>query len=78
MSREEIKLELDSIESLWGVRQLGKRLGVKEGTIYSHLSRKTDLPPSIKIGSQTRWRSADVEDWIEKKLKQRKRQNFEE
>jgi predicted DNA-binding transcriptional regulator AlpA len=59
--------------------QLAKEfLNIKLGTLYSHISRGTDLPPSFKIGSQTRWRESQVLVWIEKKEKERKQRNFED
>ncbi len=63
-------------ESAWGPEQLGRRLGIKKSTIYSHLSRGTSLPPYFRVGSQTRWRPEDVEKWIEGQLKERRKESF--
>ena len=52
-------------------------LNVKVSTLYSHMSRGDDLPPSFKIGSQTRWRESDVLKWIEQKKTKKARANFE-
>ena len=53
-------------------------LNIKLGTLYSHLSRKTPLPPSFRVGSQTRWRESVVWKWVEAKEIQKKRGNFED
>jgi len=53
-------------------------LNIKLGTLYSHLSRKTPLPPFFKIGSQTRWRESVVWKWIEQREKERRRRNFDD
>jgi predicted DNA-binding transcriptional regulator AlpA len=58
-------------------KELAETLHIKTGTLYSHMSRGTDLPPSFRVGSQTRWRESQVLTWIEKKEKERKRRNFE-
>jgi predicted DNA-binding transcriptional regulator AlpA len=52
-------------------------LNIKLGTLYSHMSRGTDLPPSFRVGSQTRWRLSAVMKWIEKKEREKQRRNFE-
>ena len=60
-----------------GPRELSQILNIKLGTLYSHLSRGTPLPPSFRVGSQTRWRESLVWRWIEKKECEKKRRNFE-
>jgi len=57
---------------------LAALLDIKKSTLFSHLSRGVDLPQRIKIGSQSRWRLEDVEAWIEAKLKERRRKDFED
>ncbi len=59
-------------------KDLSELLGVKVGTLYSHLSRGTPLPQSFRVGSATRWRESVVWKWIEEKEKATKRKNFEE
>jgi excisionase family DNA binding protein len=66
------------MDSLLNPRELASILNVKVGTIYSWLSRKVDLPPSIKVGGSTRWEEADVKAWIVMKKKERRRRRFEE
>jgi predicted DNA-binding transcriptional regulator AlpA len=53
-------------------------LNIKVGTLYSHLSRGNDLPPSFKVGSQSRWRESEVWRWIGRREKIRKQKNFED
>jgi excisionase family DNA binding protein len=65
------------MEKLLNPQELAEFLGVRPGTIYSWLSRGVDIPPSIKVGSLTRWREKTVLSWIEAKEKERKRRNFE-
>jgi len=57
--------------------QLAEILNIKTSTLYSHLSRRTPLPKSFRVGSQTRWRESVVWRWIEKREKDRKQRNFE-
>ena len=64
------------MEQLLNIRQVAGILNIKIGTLYSHLSRGTPLPPFIRIGSQTRWREEVVKKWIEQKEKEKKRKNF--
>lgn len=45
--------------------QVAKRCGVHASTIY-RLMRDGKFPQSVKIGHQHRWRSSDVESFIEK------------
>ena len=59
-------------------KELSELLGVKLGTLYSHLSRGTSLPPSFRVGSQTRWRESVVWKWIGDKEKASRRKGFEE
>lgn len=59
-------------------KELADLLSLKIGTLYSHLSRGTPLPPSFRVGSQTRWRESQVFKWIEQKEKERRRRNFED
>ena len=58
-------------------QQVAELLNIKLSTLYSHLSRKTPLPPFFKIGSQTRWRESVVWEWIEAKEKAQRKRNFE-
>ncbi len=66
------------IDPLLNPKQLAEIFNVKPGTVYSWLSRKIDLPPSVKVGASTRWRPEVVKRWIEAKEKERRRKNFED
>jgi len=66
------------MEKLMTPKELALILNVKSGTIYSWLSRKVSLPPSIKIAGSTRWREKAVMDWITAREKERRRRNFED
>ena len=65
-------------ERILNQKEVAGLLNIKLSTLYSHLSRGTELPPYFRIGSQARWRERDVQEWIEKKIKEQKRRNFEE
>jgi predicted DNA-binding transcriptional regulator AlpA len=65
-------------EKLWTAKDLAAFLNVKPGTIFSWMSRKVDLPPSIKIEGTTRWRESVVRKWIEERENKKKRTNFED
>lgn len=73
----EIEKPQNLMDRLLNPKQLAEILNIKLGTLYSHLSRGTDLPPFIRVGSQTRWRESKVWDWIKAKEKARKKRNFE-
>ena len=57
-------------------KELSRRLTVKEGTIYSWVSR--GLIPSKKINGLRRFRVDIIEEWLAKKEKERRYKNFEE
>ena len=59
-------------------KEVAQVLNIKLGTLYSHLSRGTPLPPFFRIGSQTRWREKDVQAWIEQRVREQKKRNFED
>jgi predicted DNA-binding transcriptional regulator AlpA len=61
-----------------GPEELSQILNIKRGTLYSHLSRGTPLPPSFRIGSQTRWRESVVWSWIERREKEQRKRSFED
>lgn len=63
----------DRVLAIIGVAGFAERYGLKLGTVYSHLSRGTNLPPFFKVGAKTFWKLSDVLDWEEKQLKERKR-----
>lgn len=60
------------------VKGLSERWIIKKGTMYSHLSRRTPLPPFFRVGSKTLWRLSDIEAWEDAQLKEKRRKNFEE
>jgi len=41
-------------------------LGMAQQTIYNRHSARGDLPPAIKVGRLLRFRSSDVEAWLER------------
>jgi predicted DNA-binding transcriptional regulator AlpA len=65
------------LERLLAPKDLAQILNVKVGTIYSWLSRGISLPPYIRIAGSTRWREKTVQNWIEKKEREKKKRNFE-
>lgn len=64
------------MEKLITPYQLADLLGVKPGTIYSWLSRGSDIP-HIRIEGTVRFREKAIQDWLLEKEKARKRRNFE-
>ncbi len=60
------------------IQEMASLLNIKPSTLYSHLSRGVDLPPSFRVGSQTRWRESEVWRWIEQREGEKRRRNFEE
>ena len=68
----------EKVLGILGVAGFAERYGLKIGTVYSHLSRKTNLPPYFKIGAKTFWRLSDVLAWEEAQLKEKRRRNFED
>ena len=66
------------VDKILNPKELAELLHLKVATLYSHLSRGTNLPPSFRVGSQTRWRESLVWRWIEEKEKASKRKNFKE
>ena len=65
-------------ERVLNPKQLAEEfLNIKLTTLYSHLSRGTDLPPYFKVGSQTRWRESVVWEWIKAREEKRQRDHFE-
>jgi excisionase family DNA binding protein len=53
--------------ALIGSKELARLLGVSLRTLDT-LHKKGSLPPDIRIGHQRRWRVADIEAWIEKRI----------
>jgi hypothetical protein len=66
------------LSPLLGPRDLAKIFGVKEGTVFSWLSRGVDLPPYVKIEGTNRWRPETVAKWISVKEKEKKKRNFKD
>lgn len=65
------------LDRILNPKEVSEILNIKLSTLYSHLCRGTELPPYFKVGSQTRWRERDVQEWIERKIKEQKKRNFE-
>jgi len=57
------------VEQLLTPKTLATTLGLAEQTIYNRHSTGGDLPPVIKLGRLLRFRPADVEAWIESRLR---------
>ena len=49
---------------LLGVRELSHRFGVTETTIYNWI-KDSKLPRSIKLGNLHKWKSSDIESWLD-------------
>jgi prophage regulatory protein len=53
----------DAAPLLLDAAAVAKRLGVSKATVW-RLRDSGRLPQPIKVGSLTRWRTADVEAWV--------------
>jgi predicted DNA-binding transcriptional regulator AlpA len=56
------------VEQLLSAKALAEILGLAVQTLYNRHSTGGDLPPSIKLGQQIRFRPSDVEAWLEGKF----------
>ena len=56
-----------TIEPLENVAWLAKVLGISKATIYRLRSegKHSELPPTIMVGAQPRWRPSAVSKWLE-------------
>lgn len=52
-------------DRLLSLAELADYLGWSTSTIYNRRYRGADLPRSIRIGGQVRYRLSDVEQWLE-------------
>jgi excisionase family DNA binding protein len=48
------------------VSDVARWLGVSKGWVYDHVTRKEPRLPCIRMGEITRFRRADIENFIEK------------
>jgi predicted DNA-binding transcriptional regulator AlpA len=49
------------------IDELSDVICLAKQTIYNRVNKGGDLPPLIKLGKSLRWRSSDVEAWIDSK-----------
>ncbi len=53
------------MEKLIGLNQLEATVGFKKSKLYELIHEGT-FPKPLKIGRSSRWRSTEIEAWIEK------------
>lgn len=58
------------METLLNSKQLAKRLGISLRTLDT-LNKQAQLPTCLRIGNLRRWRSEDVENWINSKIEEK-------
>ena len=58
--------ESDDIDQLFTANEMAERFKVPVSWIYKATARKRDRLPHFKIGKYTRFRSADVRQWLER------------
>lgn len=56
------------LPALKTAKEFAAILGVSLRTIDS-MDRRGELPACLKIGRSRRWRAADIQDWIEERLR---------
>jgi excisionase family DNA binding protein len=56
---------ISASEHLWSARQAAELLGVSERWVRDHATRRSPKIPVIKLGPLLRFRSTDVEQFIE-------------
>jgi len=57
------------MRNLWSPKQVAEYLGVPVQTIYQWRTRSYG-PPGTRIGKHVRYRPADVEAWVAKRVEQ--------
>jgi len=57
------------MRNLWSPKQVAEYLGVPVQTIYQWRTRGYG-PPGTRIGKHVRYRPADVEAWVAKRVEQ--------
>lgn len=58
---------MEALDRLLTVEELAEYLGVPVATIYAWRHRR-EGPPGFRVGKHLRYRSSDVETWIQRKL----------
>ena len=58
---------MEALDRLLTVEELAEYLGVPVATIYAWRYRH-EGPPGFRVGKHLRYRSSDVETWIQRKL----------
>lgn len=58
-------MSTDTMPILINAEELGRMMGVSERTLWRLLSGGK-LPQPVRIGRNTRWRLAEVTEWIER------------
>lgn len=59
---------MNNLDRLLSVQQLADYLGVPVATLYQWRWRR-EGPPGFRVGRHVRYRSSDIEDWVERRLK---------
>ena len=58
---------MEALDRLLTVEELAEYLGVPVATIYTWRHRR-EGPPGFRVGKHLRYRSSDVDQWIQRKL----------
>ncbi|HKZ29218.1 MAG TPA: helix-turn-helix domain-containing protein [Acidimicrobiia bacterium] len=58
---------MEALDRLLTVEELAEYLGVPVATIYAWRYRH-EGPPGFRVGKHLRYRSSDVDQWIQRKL----------
>lgn len=58
---------MEALDRLLTVEELAEYLGVPVATIYAWRHRH-EGPPGFRVGKHLRYRSSDVDQWIQRKL----------
>lgn len=63
-----MKNGMEQRDRLLTVQELAEYLGVPVATLYQWRYRR-EGPPGFRVGRHVRYRRADVEDWIEQRVR---------
>jgi excisionase family DNA binding protein len=59
---------METLEQLLTVQQLADYLGVPVATLYQWRWRD-EGPPGFRVGRHLRYRRSDIEDWVDRQLR---------
>ena len=59
-------MEKDHMEKLLSVKQVAEILGVSEGWVRDHATRKRPRLPVIKLGKYLRFSEPEIDNWVRK------------